>query len=609
MSGRLSALARACCEVLKTVYVEPATHVHTMSGRRGSDGSNSLFIQAVSALSRPDTFRSAEDYITSLRGSPAAISISQTILTTYEPRPSLAVQLHAVQLLRDAIILQWQRIVADGLLLPLLSWCITTLSQLAALATTPPNIIKALCLCIAIIWKRGLMDFPDMAASVPGTLVGLMTGAEATRPLGNTLALAVLEEFNPSSSSRASALNVSFEFHQRAGAAFRQGVLLQVFQAAAAQLIGIVDAGVSPATLRNVNTLLSVLTEALSWDFSDSTTGAFRVQQVRNANAGAPTCISPGEAWGALVADEHSMLASALFRMHSALQAASVSNDAVATVCSQTRYLVLMLCVLSGKVFRGDEMPSSGGVTLPALRHAHFMLSSLQAQLASSMLCQLHTSGMTGIGAGAGADDDMLTAAASETRDWVGALTGLLRHTSLASVTSTAFDLTAFLSTLQACTAAACAFLDVPASVLLAAPTLAPGGADQLKDRITCIMPVVDTWIQMWSSLCAQLADTQRFLQSATSMPPPPPGSALNLVRVRALVESVQSVVSLLSASLMTTRIQLAVALIYCGLDDDDPFEDCSTVEEHVRCTSARRVPLRVHSCVPLHLLSHCHCL
>jgi len=347
------------------------------------------FERACAALYVPSERARAEEFLLGLRRSAAAPEVAWKVLCTQEA--SLEAKFHASQTLRHSTVNQWplldaqQRVRLREMLFSLLDSISGSGRNISHLQNSSNggvgsiyslnysqenpilmrSIWKELVHALALMCKRGWFDDELQKHKMfekARTWLELRQGdaPELRHLIGLGLLDALVDEF---SSSKASAIGVSFSFHWKCHYAFEREGLLESFVLGANVLKSLAESNFaslkqSKIAAETVRSCLSLCSDCLSWSFGSedaSAEWAFELASAlarsEDAQVTPPERIRPGSAWReALLTND---LVTTLFRLYSSSRSASVGHAGTGEddIAHMVRQVLLLLASLNGKVF------------------------------------------------------------------------------------------------------------------------------------------------------------------------------------------------------------------------------------------------------------------
>jgi len=296
------------------------------------------FAEACAALPNP----SAEALLASIKSSPWAIPFAREVIALQTH--SINVRFQAALILRDAAIRQHESLPMDRRL-ELRRWTL-----LMGASSSEPAMRATLIQACALMWKRAWLEIDSSELEPVARAQELLSqGSEAGALLLKSLVL----EF---SSSKASSIGLSVEFHRRCCRAFEACGIRECFAAA----FGFLAAMALPPALRSLaRTLVDVMEQCLAWPFAASAGAARLFLPVDAASAdamarSAALRVAPGPAWSALLLGRPEPFAT-LAAVYASVR--HVDADLAVAI----RQPMLNLASLAGDVFASDEQHAQYG--------------------------------------------------------------------------------------------------------------------------------------------------------------------------------------------------------------------------------------------------------
>lgn len=571
------------------------------------------FEATCAALADPRSAAAAGEALTALRAQPSALNLARAVLETSSDR---AAAFQAVLLLRDASLRLWPSLALQDRH-ALRTWALAYVA--GRWGSLDYSAATSLVVVVAVLWKRGWLDETDDGRAVLfDQLRQLYASGGGHRMLAAKLSLALIQEFDATAGGKASAVGLSGEFHAQAAARFQATGLREVFALAAQLLLGhlagalpgvgggaaqqaappqLAPSGL-PSGLDRDLTLASlhVISECLAWDFSGGR-GAASTASAASGGRAPLRKLTPGRGWRDLLADGNHTLLRALLALYDTLRPVALVQHEVALV---VRQCLLACCALAPDTF---DSPAAYGVyareALAGL--SRYLQAPLVGPLAAALCERAHavaaaTPSAACAGGGAPAShaaghwqlDDALELGDDEAQDFTEGLGALVRVGGVAALVAPSpsggvggGDCGALLAFLAAAEHATVTALDTIASAAgqVTAAVTDSGGSRAalararrhvqvfLEVRFAMLSATVDALLELWAGVVYGLQAAAAGSDAAALAP---------------VADATRRVCAGLFERLVRGRLAMATAIIRADIDDDDPFEDKSSLASHM---------------------------
>jgi hypothetical protein len=579
------------------------------------------FESACRAHEVPAQNAAAAAYLQATEDSPGALPIAHAVL---ERSADQLAQFHAARVLRRAALRTWAATTPE-VRAGRRDWLLSLAAQRGP--ALGPAALQQVVVALAVLWKRGwLEEDPASRGRLFEHVTRLFAAADqvsggggeagstspsssaAAQPLflatlGTRLCHTLVQEMGATGEGKATALGLPQEFHRTTAAEFQRHGLRECFVLASRLLFSrlqkggsayaspssptsstspsssplsassssssaAVAGGLPPALL---HLLLDTLSACLTWDFSGRGGGAALVVR-----------ITPGPSWAPLLVDAPSHTAlSAILSLYASVRADKPGGTP--STAHLARQLVGLLAGLDGDVFDGRPTAAAYGRRL--VMGVCELLSSPLLGAVQSLVSRDRSAGVAFVD-----ESEYVAAADAEAADLCGALALAIRVHKLANLARIG-DVSAVLSVTAGLAGAILDHFHSAATELLNA---IDGGADSrakvpaarravshlLEERYGSAMGAVDAAVEVWVTAVAEL-------QSAAALaggrrPPLSAEEAADANVLAPMLQFAQSHAAGLYDRLVRTRLAMGQAIMRCGIDDDDEFEDKSALKDHM---------------------------
>jgi hypothetical protein len=557
-----------------------------------------LFAQACAALDIPASHVEAESILQAARENVSSIPLCQQVMLSHGV--SHGVKVHAAMVYRDAVARCWNMLsleekvsTRDWPLPFMLEKCVSHNAADAALAAQLTG-------TIAVVFKRAWLELQDtQKTALLEQLWQLMQSPDASvQQTVAKLCTNIIQEFGLLSATRVTSMGVSAEFHRQVAQSFQEYGLKEMLQIATQAVVSHSEAPLNFALLRP---LMDVITEVMGWDFNnskrtDAASGETPMSFTATTGSGATAHISritPPASFGSVLIDAHGSIARGIVNIYLSSREAAVTDDAARECSRSCRLALLQLCALFGPAFTIHASASA--------HHAAMLMELVVGLLQHPLLGQLEA-----LRARAH-EDDVTPLVFTEAEDLGTAVCALLFNHNLSSLVPI-MESTGLLNALASFTVMVVDHVD---SVARSVNSASSGGHDTgvtaavqdfISNGYAQISEAMDSLLSSWQAIVSELAGIAEkemavsggiataFSDVVTSQ-----GNVYSSNRehetrvddtVLSLLASARAMVAGIFERLVRARLNLATAIIRCDVDDDNPFEDQSALQDHLFCVA-----------------------